>query len=300
MSKRFGTAVIAAAGLCLLARPVPAQVTDPSKGEQKCESNTGKTLAKFVGAKGKCISKCMGAQRKVAAGGGTPDYTLCLPKCTDAGCSPTIPSSYADVTANACIFDSVKGAEAKAGTSVAKLCNDVPGKDNCPECYSAAQCSASGALNPWVQTTEGDIDAPFANSQLTAFPRLIYCTETGGATPGKDQAKCEDGVTKALAKFVGAKQKCYDKCTTNSYKTGAGRGVCQPPTPVDPAANACIHDPVKGAEAKASAAITKACPTPPSCYSAGFANTFVSSTESKVDQRTPQIACGSPSGAFLQ
>ena len=296
MSKRFGAAVMAATGICLLATSVTAQITDPSKGEQKCESSTGSTLSKFVGSKSKCISKCITTKRKAMA----TDYTPCLPKCTDAGCSPTIPTSYSDPTANTCIFDTVKGAEAKAGTSVAKACNNVkPTDDKCPECYSAAQCSASGLANPWVQTTEGDIDAPFANSQLTAFPRLIYCTETGGATPGKDQAKCEDGVSKALVKLVGAKNKCYSKCIASAYKSGAGRGVCLPPNPVDPGVNTCIKDPVKGAEAKAAAAITKACPTPPSCYSAGFASTFVSSTESKVDQRTPQVACGSPSGAFV-
>ena len=292
----FGKAAIAASGLVLLATSVPAQITDPSKGEQKCESSVGSVSAKFVGSKTKCISKCMGTLRKALA----TDYSPCLPKCTDAGCTPMIPTSYSDPTANTCIFDSVKGAEAKAGTSVAKACNNVkPTDDKCPECYSAAQCSVSGALNPWVQTTEGDIDAPFANSGLTAFPRLIYCKETSGVAPSKDEAKCEDGVTKALVKFVGSKNKCYAKCISNAYKTGAGRGVCLPPSPVDPTLNACIHDPVKGAEAKAAAAITKACPIPPSCYSAGFANTFVSSAETKIDQRAPQISCGSPSGAFL-
>jgi len=295
MSKRFGTAVIAAAGLCLLARPVPAQVTDPSKGEQKCESNTGKTLAKFVGSKGKCISKCIGTLRKAAA----TDYSPCLPKCNTGGCSPVIPTSYSDTATNACIFDSVKGAEAKSGTSVAKACNDLPGKDNCPECYSMAECSVSGALNPWIQTTEGDVDAPF-NTQVLAFPRLIYCVETSGATPSSTDAKCEDGVQKALVKFVGSKDKCISKCVSNGYKTGAGRGACMPPFK-DPAEIACISDPVKGAGPKAVAAINKACPTPPACssYGPGFANTFVASVENSIDTRTPQISCGSPSGAFV-
>src|SRR5262249_11796543 len=116
---------------------------------------------------------------------------------------------------------------------------------------------------------------------------------------GKDQAKCEDGVSKALVKLVGAKNKCYAKCIASAYKSGAGRGVCLPPNPVDPGVNTCIKDPSKGAEAKAVAAINKACPTPPSCYSAGFANTLVSTVESAVDMRTPQVACGSPSGAFV-
>jgi len=240
----------------------------------------------------------MATLRKIPA----TDYSPCLPKCTDAGCSPTIPSSYSDPTENACIFDTVKGAEAKAGTSIAKACNDVPGADNCPECYTAAQCSVSGALNPWVQTTEGDIDAPISGSQLTAFPRLIYCKETAGTTPTKDEAKCEDGVSKALVKLVGAKNKCYSKCFSNFYK-GKIPGGCNPPAS-DPATASCINDPTKGAEAKAKAAIVKACTTAtPSCYTGGAngaANSFVAAVENKVDQRTPQIACGSPSGAFVE
>jgi len=272
----FGKTAIAATGLFLLATSVPAQITDPNKDEQKCESGTGKTLAKFVGSKGKYVAKCMATQRKTMG-----PYTDCLPP-------------YGGTNAT-CISDPVKGAETKAGASVAKGC-----VKDCPECYSGAQCNTATASNPWVVTTEQDIDAPFGPG--TGFPNLIWCVENGGGTPTKDEAKCEDGVNKALAKLVGSKQKCYDKCISNSYKTGAGRGVCLPPNPVDPTVNTCIKDPVKGAEAKAKAAIIKACPTAPDCYSgggSGAANTFVASVENKVDQRTPQISCGSPSGAFL-
>ena len=152
-----------------------------------------------------------------------------------------------------------------------------------------------------MQETETNVDAPFGPG--TGFPDLIYCKEKAGATPTKDEGKCEDGVQKALAKFVASKAKCYDKCNTNAIKTGAGRGVCQPPNPLDPTANACVLDPVKGAEAKAEAAIVKACTVAqPSCYTgtpAAVAHTFVSSAETKIDQTTPQVACGSPSGAFL-
>jgi hypothetical protein len=290
----FGKAAIAATGLCLLATWVPAQVTDPTKDEQKCESGTGKTLAKFVGSKGKCIAKCMATQRKAT----TPDYTLCLPQCTQVGCSPTIPTSYADPDTNTCIFDPVKGAETKAGAGIAKGC-----VKDCPECYSGAQCNDNTKTNPWVVTTEGDIDAPISGQQLTAFPRLIYCLETAGTTPTKDQAKCEDGTSKALAKLVGAKNKCYSKCFANFYK-GKIPGGCNPPAS-DPATAACINDPTKGAEAKAKAAIVKACTVAvPSCYSGGnataAANSFVTAVEQKVDQRTPQVACGSPSGAFVE
>jgi len=277
-SKRFETAVMAATGICLLATWVPAQITDPTKDEQKCEAGVGKTLPKFVGSKGKCIAKCIATQRKAAV----PAYAGCF-------------SPYADTATQTCIGDSLKGAEAKAGAGVAKGC-----VKDCPECYSGAECNDGTKTNPWVVLTEGDIDAPFGPG--TGFPDLIYCKEKANVTPTKDEGKCEDGVQKALAKFVASKSKCYASCNATNYKNGNGRGFCQPPTPLDAKANSCVNDPVKGAAAKAKAAIIKACPTAPSCYSGGgtgAANTFVASVETKIDQRTPQVGCGSPSGAFV-
>lgn len=272
----FGKAATAAAGVCLLVTTASAQ----SKDVQKCETTVGSVLSKFVGSKGKCFSKCIATQRKAVV----PAYAGCLPP-------------YADPTTNACITGSLKGAEAKAGAGIAKACAAAA---SCPTCYSAQECSDASGANPWVQTTETNIDAPFGPG--TGFPNLIYCKEAMNVTPTKDEAKCEDGVQKALVKFVGSKSKCYSKCNASALKSGAGRGVCQPPVPLDAATAACIFDPVKGAEAKAKAAIIKACPTAPSCYTgggAGAANTFVSSSETKIDQTTPLVACGSPSGAFL-
>ncbi|HEY7269570.1 MAG TPA: hypothetical protein VH951_07060 [Dehalococcoidia bacterium] len=272
----FGKAAVAASGLCLLATSVLAQ---PTKTVAKCESSTGGVLAKFVGAKTKCISKCISTGRKTSG-----PYTDCF-------------SPYAGDT-SACITGSLKGAEAKAGAGIAKACAAAA---NCPTCYSNQQCSDASGANPWVQTTEGDVDAPFGPG--TGFPDLIWCTEKGGGTPSKDVGKCEDGVNKALVKFVGAKNKCYAKCISAADKAGTGRGVCFFPGAVDPGVNTCIKDPAKGAEAKAKAAIVKACPTLPGCYTGTadqVANTFVSSVEGKIDTRAPQISCGSPSGAFLQ
>src|SRR5262245_41824044 len=278
MSKWLGTAVIAATGLCLLAGPVLAQVTDPTKDEQKCEAGAGKAITKFVGSKSKCISKCFATARKTMG-----PYTGCFEP------------GYTDPTTNTCINDPLKGAEAKGGAAVAKGC-----AVDCPECYSNAECTDGSKTNPWIVTTEGDIDAPFGPG--TGFPSLIYCVEKAGGTPTKDEAKCEDGTVKALVKFTGSKQKCYAKCFANFYK-GKIPGGCNPPAS-DPATVACISDPTKGAEAKAKAAIVKACTVAvPACYSGGAtgaANSFVGAVEAKVDQRTPQIACGSPSGAFVE
>jgi hypothetical protein len=281
MSKWFGKAATVAAGVCLLVTSASAQ----SKDVQKCETTTGSVLTKFTGSKGKCFSKCISTQRKTMG-----PYTDCLPP-------------YGGTTLD-CITGSLKGAEAKAGAGIAKACAALT---SCPACYvsnppGATRCTDASGGNPWVQETEQNIDAPFGPG--TGFPNLIYCTENGGGTPSKDVAKCEDGVQKALVKFVGSKSKCYSKCNSTALKPGGpGRGVCQPPTPLDPTANACVHDPVKGAEAKAKAAIVKACTVAqPTCYTGTpdqVATTFVSSVETKVDQTTPKVACGSPSGAFL-
>jgi len=257
---------------------VPAQITDPNKDEQKCESSTGGALSKFVGSKSKCISKCIVTARKAGSG-----FAACF-------------FPYSDLTEVACISDSLKGAETKASAAIGKAC-----LKDCPECYNGVNHpSCAGTNNPIVTTTEGDIDQPFGPG--TGFPDLIYCKEKGGTAPSKDEAKCEDGVSKALVKFVGAKNKCYAKCIAAAYKSGAGRGICLPPNAVDPALNTCINDPAKGAEAKAKAAIVKACVVLPGCYTgtaAQVANTFVSTVEGKIDQRAPQISCGSPSGAFV-
>jgi len=286
MVGRFGRAAIAATGLCLLAGPVLAQVTDPTKEEQKCEATVGKTITKFVGSKSKCISKCFTTARKTSG-----PYT---------GCKEP---AYTDPTTNACITGSLKGAEAKAGAGIAKACAAA---SSCPACYAAqsggaaGRCADASGANAFVVDAESDVDAPFGPG--TGFPSLLYCVENGGGTPTKDEAKCEDGTVKALVKFVGSKQKCYAKCFANFYK-GKIPGGCNPPAS-DPATVACISDPTKGAEAKAKAAIVKACTVAvPACYSGGAngaANSFVGAVEAKVDQRTPQIACGSPSGAFLE
>jgi hypothetical protein len=278
----FGKAATVAAGVCLLATLASAQ----SKEVQKCESSTGKTLSKFVGSKGKCFSKCISTARKTSG-----PYAGCLPP-------------YADPTTNTCITGSLKGAEAKAGAGIAKACAAAT---SCPACYTAnppgsTRCTDASGGNPWVQETEHNIDAPFGPG--TGFPNLIYCKEAANVTPTKDEAKCEDGVQKALVKFVGSKSKCYAKCNATALKPGGpGRGVCQPPSPLDPATNACIFDSAKGAEAKAKAAIVKACTVAtPSCYSGGAtgaANSFVAAVENQIDQTTPKVACGSPSGAFV-
>jgi hypothetical protein len=278
MKAKFGLAVIVAAGMSFAAERALAQfppITDPTKGEAKCETSTGKALTKQVGAIGKCASKCITTARKTSG-----PYGGCF-------------APYADPTTNACIFDPVKGANAKAKGSITKACTDAPGKDNCPECYGASKCTTG---EPFVGTT----------ATLTGLQGPnVYCTENGGGTPSKEVAKCEDGLSKGLTKFVGAISKCYQKCNQNMLKGKIAPDSCDPPTPADGATGTCLSL----ARTKANAALDKACFVPPAqapaCYdgSGSRPNTaagWTSLVESIVNGQTPQIACGSPSGAFIE
>lgn len=267
MLKRFGL-VMAAASLSLATASVHAQLI--SKEKLKCEDTTNKTLGKFAGSKAKCITKCIGTQRKAVS----PSYAGCF-------------SPYADPTEMACISGSLKGAEAKAGAGIAKSCAAAA---SCPNCYTpSTKCTDASGANPFVQSTESNLDT---------FAPLIYCVENGGNTPSTADGKCEDGLTKALVKFVQSKGKCYQKCNDNMNKGKALPGSCTPPA-TDPATVTCISDPLKGAEAKSNAAIAKACPTFPACSPIMTPAGWTSLAESAVDSTTGTVYCGSPSGAFL-
>jgi hypothetical protein len=275
MRTRYGMAMMAAAGLSLLASQVAAQfppVTDPNAAEAKCAKTAGKALTKFVGAKAKCGLKCLVAARKIPG-----PYGGCF-------------SPYSDPTTQACIYDSLKGAASKARASITKACDvAIKPTNDCPECYTSQSATLCSTGDPFVQN---------ADNQTNGFAQLVFCLENGGTTPTAEQAKCEDGTSKALVKFVGAKSKCYTKCNQNVLKGKIAQGSCDPPSPTDPATNACIFDPLKGAEAKAAAAIDKVCAnvptaTPP-CYGTGLDTgaEWVSITESAVDGNIPNIACG--------
>jgi hypothetical protein len=262
-------AAAVAAGLCLAASSVLAQPAGVTTADVKCESGTGKALSKFVGAKGKCAQKCFATARKTSG-----PYTGCF-------------APYADPTTNACIMDPVKGVEQKARNSIVKACTA-----QCPKCYAASDCSTG---EPFVTNTENLVDLQGPN---------VYCDENGNNTPSKTDAKCEDGNAKALAKFVASKSKCYDKCNQNAFKGKNTVASCQPPAS-DPATHTCITT----AETKTAATIDKLCftapATHPSCYdgSAFRPNSgagWTSLVEGVVDSQVPVIACGSPSGAFLE
>jgi hypothetical protein len=276
---RVTSGLATAAGLCFAATTVLAQVPGLTNDSFKCESTAGKTLAKFAGSKTKCTQKCLATQRKTSG-----PYTDCF--------------SPFGGTASTCITDPAKGAEVKAGVAIAKACSAKP--DSCPKCYTpATKCTENTGTNPFVQTAEATLDI---------FGRELYCLEsgTGGqvTTPDKGQAKCEDGLTKALTKFVSGKSKCYATCNSNAFKGTITPAACQPPA-TDPTTQTCVAT----ATSKASTAINKVCfgappiETPP-CYDGtaprpNSAAGWLALVETAVDATTQTVACGSPSGAFL-
>jgi hypothetical protein len=246
-----------------------------TKDELKCESGVGKSLSKFVSSKSKCVSKCFKAQRKLEPPG---PFTPCF-------------APYTDPATVTCITDSLKGAEAKARASIVKGCTN-----DCPECYAASTCSTG---EPNVTNTEGLIDIQGPS---------VYCEENGGTPPTKEVAKCEDGNVKALVKLVGGLNKCYSKCNTNVFNGKIPEGSCAPgdgtPNPTDVPTRECLAKTV----GKSAASINKACfiapAVAPTCYDGTplRPNTGAGWTaliKSVVDGQTPGIACGSPSGAFL-
>jgi hypothetical protein len=241
-------------------------VTDPNKDEVKCQTGAGKALTKFIGTKAKCGSKCIATARKTSG-----PYGPCM-------------APYTDPATLACVSDPVKGAAPKARAAIVKAC-----VVDCPECYTSQDPNLCTTGDPFVSNSD---------SQTNLFGPLIYCLENGGNTPTKEQAKCEDGTSKALVKFIGLKSKCYQKCNQNLLKGKIAPGSCDPPTPSDAPTAACISDPLKGAEGKTAAAIDKVCANVvgavPPCYGTGFDTgaEWVSVIETAIDGNIPNIACG--------
>jgi hypothetical protein len=109
----------------------------PTKGEGKCEDTVVKSLVKFTGSKTKCYQKCNDnmLKGKIALG----------------SCDPPVP---ADAATAACIFDPVKGAEAKTAAAIDKKCEvSVNAKNEKPACYGVATGTT------WVSLAEGNIDS---------------------------------------------------------------------------------------------------------------------------------------------
>ena len=281
MIKSLGLALLAGA-LCV---STAGAVHDPdiTSREFKCQGGLSKAAVKFVGAKQKCVNKCVRGARKR----NNPEVD-CFPPYGGAALS--------------CIADLKRGAETKAIAAIDKACEQVPFLTDCPECYSArsgpADCSAHGFAV--VVGGLSNPPAPSLEAQVDAFA-FLYCND-GGANQTATETKCESRLAKALVQFVGCKNECYDGCFGAMHRGAIPMGSCAPPLPAYVATQNCLFDPITGCEAKAIAACDKACTIPPAdapeCY--GFScSSIVALVETAVDGNIPTNYCGSPSGAFV-
>jgi hypothetical protein len=204
----------------------PLALATPDDAQFKCEQSVDKAGAKFVGAKSKCIQKCLANFWKGAGPSGD-----CFPP-------------YAGPTAQ-CINDTVlglKGAENKFSAAIKKACDPATkAGTECPTCYNSGDCSQSGYAGDQVQNIEGQVDS---------FVPGVACEL--GADPGEQ--KCMTNTAKALSKQVAGVVKCYDKCQTNAHKGLINVSACAPPAS-DPATSTCIS----GVDGKAIASVNKLC-----------------------------------------
>ncbi len=265
MKGRLRGIALAAGALCFVTSPVFAQVAPGNKDELKCETGQSKTSAKFVSSKAKCAMKCLSTARKTNG-----PYTDCTPP-------------YGGTTAT-CISDAItgKGAEQKAVAGITKGCT----KD-CPDCYADNTPSDCPGGTGFVASAETNVD--------TVGP-AVFCLENTNMTPTKDQAKCEDGVAKALVKYVGSFGKAVSKCVTNAFNGKIGANQCvfagMPPTVPDPATQAAIDK----AAGKTADSIDKVCAdvpgaTPP-CYALTTGTQLTGLITGILANTSPDSFCG--------
>lgn len=209
--KRVRTSVMLAGAAGLLCVPLAFGQTAVSDAEFKCQAKATQASTKFVSAKSKCVMKCFQNHWK-----GLVPASDCYPP-------------YGGLTAT-CIFDSLKGAEAKFTAATAKNCDqNVKPTLGCPACYNPANdCSAAGYAGDYTQLIEGQVDS---------FVPGVGCELTGAT---KEEQKCQTSTAKALVKQVGGVVKCYIKCMTNARKGLFDRSLCLPPA-TETATQLCIQ-----------------------------------------------------------
>lgn len=141
---------------------------------------------------------------------------------------------------------------------------------------------------------------------LTAgFAVMLFVSAAVWAqTPGltKEEAKCQQTMSKALGKFAMLKAKCLMKCDKDLQKGKAAQGDCEPPFDATSKTDECVQR----ADEKARALITKKCATPetdkgqdacPECYNGGgqgcetYRDQQVDNTEAQVDLFVPLVMC---------
>jgi len=247
-----------AVGLTLTHAAAVAQTTPDNEDALRCQNRVSRGIARLMWNQFRCVQKCVTRLRKTMG-----PYAECRPP-------------YLGPTAE-CMREPLKGAEAKARYSIATGCFT-----DCPDCYADGFACPDGA--PFVGSTEGRFDV---------FGELAYCLEGADATPTMAQARCEDYVMKALAKYVMAANKCYVHCVDDEFAGEIPPDSCVAPTPSDEATQTCLAT----AAARATAVIDKTCAESsgnPPCYGvlldSGMEWAALFEAASQVDQ--PLIYCG--------
>jgi hypothetical protein len=234
-------------------------VDGPNPDEARCEASTLKAVSTLARTTSTCQQRCLAGARKTMGG-----YDACFPP-------------FGDAKTLSCLADPKKGARSKAVSTIGKGC-----ARDCPECYPAEACTTG---EPFVEDWA---------TQLDPLRTMIWCVESAGGTPTQAEAKCEDGIVRALVKFTASKVRCYAKCRQNELKGKALEGSCAAPSPADPATAACLFHATKGAEAKAAAAIDNICQpsTTPACHAGRDGGSWVTAAEADIDGNLPAITCG--------
>jgi hypothetical protein len=222
--KNVTRSVMLATAASLLVAPLAFGQVTATDAEFKCEAKATAASTKFVGAKSKCVIKCLAGFWK-----GDPLYP-------EADCLPP----YGGLTL-ACITDPLKGAEAKFVATTRKNCDPaIKITLDCPECYNGGDCTQYA--DDYMANIEGQVDS---------FVPGVGC-ERAGADPAEQ--KCQTATAKALTKETAGVVKCYIKCETNAHKGLISASTCTPPA-TDPPTATCIS----GVENKAILAANKLC-----------------------------------------
>jgi hypothetical protein len=251
---------------------------DVNAAEFKCMASQSKAAGKFVGAKAKCVSKCLQNFWKGAG--------------VEADCLPP----YGGTTFECIVTNPLKpgkSAEEKYAAAIKKACDPAtkPGTD-CPECFDAnSDCGDSGYATNQVQNIENQVDS---------FVPGVACERAGA---DKFEQTCQLNTAKVLSKHVASINKCYDKCYSNARKGTVTFGSCAP-SATDPATDACLDKAnlkaIAGVDKKCSQVVPSAdpdCPTPDT-YPDG--NAWVNLVNLAIEGNVPANYCASPSGAFIE
>lgn len=198
----FGLLVVTALASTAAAQPAPPDVNGT---EYLCMKDAADAGAKFLYARTKCVIRCV---KHVWRGDGL-----------DADCHPP----YGGKTAECLVR-----AETKFVKKFVKGCDQtLDPDDDCPECYSGGDCSASGDAASRASSLEADSDA---------FLEGLLCERAGAS---RLEQKCQQVTAKAVAKLFGVRMDCYERCFNITRDGNPPMSDCLPP-PAHLPTDACL------------------------------------------------------------